>query len=164
MGVQDIIEGLNIYRAVEACGERVLRQWAETAPEEEVREGFSIIAQREANHARALAERIEALGEQPGPSCVDDALARFIAQAELTTETQARFDLFDALLRGSGETAKVLATCTQGIRTAFEQGDPDTRAMLQEIFVDEKLSMDWCAAHSPNLTTASTGSGLSETS
>jgi rubrerythrin len=160
MGVHEVIEGLNIYRAVEACGERVLRQWAETTPEEEIREGFSIIAEREGNHAGALAKRIAALGGQPGPSCVDDALVRFIAQAETTTKTQARFDLFNALLSGSGETAETLATCLQGIRTAFAEGDPETRAMLQEIFVDEKLSTDWCAARQPTPSPASVGTSV----
>lgn len=147
MGDQEVIEGLNVYRAVEACGERVMRAWAETSPEEEVREGFAVIAEREGNHARALTERIAALGGQAGPSCVDDALGRFVAQAEATTDTQARFDLFNALVSGQGETAEALATCTEGIRTAFQQGDPETQSMLQAIFVDEKLSMDWCAAH-----------------
>jgi hypothetical protein len=28
-----------------------------------------------------------------------------------------------------------------------EQGDADTKTMLAAIFVDEKLSIDWCAAH-----------------
>ncbi len=157
MSVQEVIEGLNIYRAMEACGERVMRGWAESAAEEEIREGFAAIAEREGNHARELAERIAALGGQPAPSCVDDALAGFIAQAEATTESRARFELFNALVNGSGETAEALATCTQGIRTAFEQGDPETRTMLQAILVDEKLSIDWCAAYSPNARTASAG-------
>ncbi len=156
MGVQEVIEGLNIYRAVEACGERVMRTWADTTEDDEIREGFAAIAEREANHARALAERILALGGQPGPSCVDDALTQFVAQAEETTETRARFESFNALAKGTGETAEVLAACGQGIRTALEQGDPETQAMLQAIFVDEKLSMDWCAAHSPDEDAAAT--------
>jgi bacterioferritin (cytochrome b1) len=155
VSVEEVIEGLNIYRAVETCGERVMRIWAETTPEDEIRRGFAAIAEREGNHARALAERIVALDGQPGPSCVDDALAGFVAQAEATAETQARFDLFNALVNGTGETAEVLAMCGQGIRTALEQGDPETQSMLQEIFVDEKLSADWCAANDPTQSAAS---------
>ncbi len=161
MGVQEVIEGLNIYRAVEACGERVMRGWAETAGRQEVRDGFATIAEREGNHARALAERIVALGGQPGPSCVDEALAGFIAEAESTTEEAARFGLFNALVKGSGETAAALAACMGGIRTALEQGDAATKAMLQSIFIDEKLSMDWCAAYSPGEASAAAAAGAS---
>jgi rubrerythrin len=156
MSVQEVIEGLNIYRAMESCGERVMRAWAETSDDEEIRQGFAAIAEREGNHARALADRIAALGQQPGPSCVDDTLASFIAQAEETVGTRARFELFNTLVKGTGDTAEALAVCGQGILTALEKGDPQTQAMLQEIFVDEKLSMDWCAAHDPTLRTEST--------
>ena len=155
MSVQEVIGGLNIYRAAESCGERVMRAWAETSDDEEIRQGFAAIAEREGNHARALADRIVALGQQPGPSCVDDMLASFIAQAEETLGTQARFDLFNTLANGTGDMAEGRAVIGQGIRTALEKGDPETQAMLQEIFVDEKLSMDWCAAHDPSLRIAS---------
>ena len=43
MGVPEVIEGLNIYRAVETCGERVMRTWADTTEDDEVREGFAAI-------------------------------------------------------------------------------------------------------------------------
>ena len=164
MSDQEVIEGLNIYRAVETCGERVMRTWADTTEDDEIREGFAAIAEREANHARALAERILALGGQPGPSCVDDALAQFVAQAEETTETRARFESFNALVKGTGETAEVLAVCGQGIRTAFDQGDPETQTMLQAILADEKLSMDWCAAHSSDQSTAATHASSADAS
>ncbi len=156
MSVENVIEGLNIYRAVEACGERVMGMWAETTADAEIRKGFAAVAEREGNHARALAERIVALGGKPGPSCVDDTLAQFVTQAEETKETAARFESFSSLAKGTGETASVLATCGEGIRTALEQGDPDTQAMLQEIFADEKLSADWFAANAPGQTTAAT--------
>lgn len=150
MSNQAVIEGLNIYRAVEACGERVMRQWADTTPEEHIREGFATIAEREGNHARLLAERIVALGAQPGPSCVDDALADFIAGAEKITGWKERLDQFNALIAGQGENAETMAECGQAIRTALEQGDDETKAMLASIFVDEKLSIEWCAAQTAN--------------
>jgi DNA-binding ferritin-like protein len=142
-----VIEGLNIYRAVEACGERIMQHWAATTPEEDIREGFAAIAEREGNHARLLAERIVALGAEPGPSCVDEALADFIARAEDTTGSRERLEQFNALVAGQGETAQVMANCGQAIRTAVEQGDADTKTMLAAIFSDEKLSIEWCAAH-----------------
>jgi len=146
MSNEAVIEGLNIYRAVEACGERVMRHWAATAPEADIRGGFAAIAEREGNHARLLAERIVALGAEPGPSCVDEALAGFIARAEATTGSKERLEEFGALVSGKGEAAEVMASCGQAIRTAVEQGDPETKSMLAEIFVDEKLSIEWCAA------------------
>ena len=146
MSNEAVIEGLNIYRAVEACGARVMRHWAATAPEQDVRDGFAAIAEREANHTRLLAERIAALGAKPGPSCVDDAVAGFVALAERVTDTNERLAQFSALVRGEGEAAAVMASCGPAIRTAVEQGDPATTAMLAAIFVDEKLSIEWCAA------------------
>jgi rubrerythrin len=147
MSNEAVIEGLNIYRAVEGCGERIMQRWAATTPEEDIREGFAAIAAREGNHARLLAERIVALGAEPGPSCVDDALADFIARAEGTTGSRERLEQFNALVEGQGETAQVMASCGQAIRTAVEQGDADTKTMLAAIFSDEKLSLEWCAAH-----------------
>ena len=144
MSNEAVIEGLNIYRAVEACGERVMRHWAETSADEGLRAGFTTIAEREGNHARVLAERIVALGSEPGPSCVDEALAGFIARAESTADAQERLAQFNALVNGEGDAAQMMADCGQAIRTALEQGDDETKAMLASIFVDEKLSIEWC--------------------
>ncbi len=155
MSLEDVVEGLNTYRAVEACGERVLRAWADTEPEEEARRGFTTIAEREGNHAGALAQRVAVLGGQAGPSCVDEALSSFIEQALSTEGARARLDLFNALVNGKGETAEALAACMRGIRIAFDEGDAETRAMLESIFVDEKLSIDWCAAYGREVSRAS---------
>ena len=146
MGVEAVIEGLDIYRAVEACGERVMRAWAAASSDPEMSAGYAQIAEREANHARDLAARVIDLGGTPGPTCVDDALADFISEAEKARSDEDRLELFNSLLNGAGATGEVLATCMGGIRTALSEGDPDTKAMLQAIFVDEKLSTDWCRA------------------
>lgn len=149
MSNEAVIEGLNIYRAVEACGERVMRHWAEMSTDGELRSGFATIAEREGNHARLLAERIIALGSEPGPSCVDEALAGFIARAESTGDDHERLAQFNALVSGEGQEAQVMADCGQAIRTALEQGDDETKAMLAAIFVDEKLSIEWCQSQTP---------------
>lgn len=146
MSIEAVIEGLDIYRAVEACGERVMRTWAAASNDPDMSAGYAQIAEREANHARDLAARILDLGGTPGPTCVDDALAGFISDAEKAMSDEDRLGLFNSLLNGAGETGVALATCMRGIRTALEEGDPDTKAMLQAIFVDEKLSTDWCRA------------------
>ncbi len=51
-----------------------------------------------------------------------------------------------------------------GDKETFEQGDPETQAMLQAIFADEKLSMDWCAAHFPDQGAAATRASSAEAS
>ncbi len=146
MSIEAVIEGLNIYRAVEACGERIMSHWAAASEDPQMREGFGKIATREANHARDLALRIVDLGGAPGPTCVDDALTEFVSEAERPMSDGDRLLLFNSFLNGAGERGEVLATCMGSIRTAMEQGDAETKAMLQAIFVDEKLSMDWCSA------------------
>src|SRR5262249_12844824 len=76
----EILEGLNVFRALGAWGAVLYARWAEHEPDPQLRAGHLIIAEREANHARLLAERIRALGGEPGPACVDDVLAAQLAE------------------------------------------------------------------------------------
>src|SRR5215470_14606706 len=75
-----ILEGLNIFRALEAWGAVLYAAWAADEPDARLRAGHLIIAEREANHARLLAERIRALGGEPGPACVDGILVEQLAE------------------------------------------------------------------------------------
>ena len=76
----DILEGLNVFRALESWGAQLYAAWAEHEGDPYLRAGHLIIAEREANHARLLAERLRALGAQPGPACVDQVLADQLAE------------------------------------------------------------------------------------
>src|SRR4029453_9480655 len=76
----DILEGLNVFRALESWGAVLYAAWAETETDPALRAGHLIIAEREANHARLLAERLRALGAEPAPACVDDVLARQLVE------------------------------------------------------------------------------------
>ena len=71
----EIIEGLNVFRALERWGATLYAAWAAREPDALLRAGHLIIAEREANHARLLAERLRALGAAPAPACVDEVLA-----------------------------------------------------------------------------------------
>src|SRR5690349_12447158 len=75
-----ILEGLNVFRALEAWGATLYARWAEGEPDPELRTGHLVIAEREANHARLLAERVRVLGGEPGPACVDAVLAGQLAE------------------------------------------------------------------------------------
>ena len=146
------------HRGAEHLSCRRSLRWArahllgDSTPESEIREGFQAIAERETRHAHLLTERIQALGAEVGPSCLDDFLGQFIAQAEETEETSARFQLIVALV-GGAVTEGPLAMCGQAVKTAFENGDPETRRLLEGIFVEEKLTGEWCAQHCPDLRT-----------
>src|SRR5262245_28349498 len=76
----DILEGLNVFRALESWGAELYAAWAESEEDPLLRAGHLIIAEREANHARLLAERLRALGGEPGPACVDGVLAEQLAE------------------------------------------------------------------------------------
>src|SRR5499426_142405 len=76
----EILEGLNVFRALETWGATLYAHWAASEPDPELRAGHLIIAEREATHARLLAERLRALGAEPGPACVDDVLAAQLAE------------------------------------------------------------------------------------
>ena len=50
----EILEGLNVFRALEAWGAVLYAAWAADEPDARLRAGHLIIAEREANHARLL--------------------------------------------------------------------------------------------------------------
>src|SRR5262245_51941039 len=76
----DIIEGLNVFRALESWGAILYAAWAARESDPRLRAGHLIIAEREANHARLLAERMRALGVEPRPACVDEILTAQLAE------------------------------------------------------------------------------------
>ena len=58
---------MNVFRALEAWGAALYAQWAAHEEDPALRTGHLVIAEREANHARLLAERLRALGTQARP-------------------------------------------------------------------------------------------------
>ena len=138
-----IIEGLNVFRALEAWGATLYVRWAESESDPELRTGHLVIAEREANHARLLAERLRALGAEPGPACVDAVLARQLAELSGVHGFVAQLD---ALKAANDRDADALAGC----RAALEQGfaaakehDPATHAFWARLYGEEKVSGAW---------------------
>jgi hypothetical protein len=128
-----IIEGLNVFRALEAWGAKLYAAWAEEEKDENLRAGHLIIAEREANHARLLGEHIRALGGQPGPACVDDVLARQL----------------DALKAVNERDAEALAGCREALDRGFEaakDGDPATHRFWAALYSEERVSGGWYRA------------------
>ena len=139
----EIIEGLNVFRALERWGATLYAAWGAREPDARLRAGHLIIAEREANHARLLAERLRALGAAPAPACVDEVLA-----AQLTELRD--IDGFVAQLDG-------LKACTErdrpkmvGCQRALDRGleaakasDPATHRLLSQLYGEEKVSGAW---------------------
>lgn len=147
MSVDAVTEGLNIYRAVEACGERIMGHWTATSNDPGMRTRALARSRSARRTTRALWRHGSLiLGGRVGPTCVDYSLTDFVSEAEKPMSDADRLRLFNFFLNGAGERGDVLARCMGGIRTALEQGDPDTKVMLQAILVDEKRSMDRCNA------------------
>ena len=94
----EMLEGLNVFRALEAWGAALYAQWAESESDPALRTGHLIIAEREANHARLLAERLRGLGTEPGPACVDGVLARQLAELGGIRGFVAQLDALEAEL------------------------------------------------------------------
>src|SRR5438128_12673940 len=92
----DILDGLNVFRALEAWGATLYAHWAASEPDPTLRVGHLIIAEREANHARLLAERLRALGSAPGPACVDDVLAHQLEELKDVRGLVAQLDALKA--------------------------------------------------------------------
>src|SRR5262245_36665048 len=129
-----IVEGLNVFRALEAWGARLYAAWAESEDDPELRTGHLIIAEREANHARLLAGRRRVLGAEPGPACVDDVLARQLAELRGVHGFVAQLD---ALKAANERDAAALAGCRAALDRGFEaakQHDPATHGFWVQLY------------------------------
>ena len=142
----EILEGLNLFRALEAWGAALYAAWAVQEDDPELRMGHLIIAEREANHARLLAERLRALGAEPGPACVDDVLQRQLAELSGVRGFVAQLD---ALKIVSERDADALAGCRAALARGFEAAkasDPATYAFWVRLYSEEKISGGWYRA------------------
>jgi len=124
-----MLEGLNLFRALEAWGATLYARWAETETDPELRMGHLIIAEREANHARLLAERLRALGAEPGPACVDGVLARQLDELGVLRGFVAQLDgLKAANERDAGELAGSRAALARGFEASKSEIRRPTRS------------------------------------
>jgi hypothetical protein len=112
-----ILEGLNVFRALEAWGATLYAAWAADEPDARLRAGHLIIAEREANHARLLAERVRALGGEPGPACVDAILVEQLAELK---DLKGFVAQLDGLKRVTMRDAQRMAGCQQALDRGFE--------------------------------------------
>jgi hypothetical protein len=141
-----MLDGLNVFRALEAWGAALYARWATNEPDPELKAGHLIIAEREANHARLLAERLRALGTEPGPACVDDVLARQLAELGPVEGFVAQLD---ALKAANDRDATALAGCREALARGFEASktaDPATHAFWVQLYSEERVSGGWYRA------------------
>ncbi len=141
-----ILEGLNVFRALEAWGATLYAAWAENEPDGELRTGHLIIAEREANHARLLADRLRVLGGEPGPACVDDVLARQLAGLR---DVRGFVAQLDALKAANARDAAALAGCQAALARGFEAAKADdaaTHVFWAQLYSEERVSGDWYRA------------------
>ena len=139
----EIIEGLNVFRALECWGATVYAAWAEREPDARLRAGHLIIAEREANHARLLAERMRALGAEPRPACVDDVLAAQFAELQGLTGFVAQLD---ALKACTERDKPRMAGCQNELDRGFaaaKMTDPTTHRLLSQLYSEENVSGAW---------------------
>jgi hypothetical protein len=141
--MDDILDGLNVFRALEAWGAKLYAAWAESEPDEALRAGHLVIAEREANHARLLAERIRVLGGAPGPACVDDVLAAQLAELR---DVRGFVAQLDGLKACSARDADRMAPCQRALQRGFEAAkahDPETHRLWAELYSEERVSGAW---------------------
>jgi hypothetical protein len=142
----DILEGLNLFRALEAWGAVLYAAWAESEADQELRTGHLIIAEREATHARILAERLRALGAEPGPACVDAVLAEQLAELRGVRGLVGQLDALKACsMRDAARMAPCQAALTRGFDAA-KATDPETYRLWAELYSEEKVSGGWYRA------------------
>src|ERR1044071_3496439 len=112
----EILEGLNVFRALEAWRAVLYARWAGHEADAQHRPDHLSLAEREANHARLLAERIRALGGEPGPACVDDVLAAQLAELAGIRGIVAQLDALKAV---NDRDAKRLEPCQTALRRGY---------------------------------------------
>jgi hypothetical protein len=142
----DMLDGLNVFRALEAWGAALYAQWAEREADPALRSGHLVIAEREANHARLLAERLRALGAEPAPACVDGVLARQLAELGSIRGFVAQLDALEA---ANTRDKEELAGCRAALERGFEAAktvDPATHAFWARLYSEEKVSGGWYRA------------------
>jgi rubrerythrin len=138
-----IIEGLNVFRALEAWGATLYAAWAASERDARLAAGHLIIAEREATHARLLAERLRALGAEPAPACVDAVLAEQLAELKDLCGFVAQLD---GLRRVTERDAARMTDCRRALDRALEAAaavDPATHAFLRQLYGEEKVSAAW---------------------
>jgi hypothetical protein len=146
MASTEVLQGLNVFRALEAWGAVLYASWAAGEPDLELRAGHLIIAEREANHARLLAERLRALGAEPGPACVDDVLARQLSELRSIRGFVAQLDALKAVSeRDAVPLGECRATLARGAQIA-KASDPATHAFWVQLLSEEKVSAGWYRA------------------
>src|SRR5581483_7195431 len=141
--MDEIVEGLNVFRALEAWGAKLYAAWAALEDDEALRAGHLVIAEREATHARLLAERIRALGSEPVPACVDEVLAAQLAELSAIGGFVPQLD---ALKACSARDAARMTPCQQALQRGFDAAkarDPETHRFWAELYSEERVSGDW---------------------
>jgi hypothetical protein len=142
----EMLEGLNVFRALESWGAELYAAWAEHEPDPLLRAGHLIIAEREANHARLLAERVCALGGRPGPSCVDQVLVEQLAELR---DVRGLVAQLDALKAATARDRERMAGCQAALSRGFaaaRASDPDTHAFWARLYSEERVSGGWYRA------------------
>jgi rubrerythrin len=148
----EILEGLNVFRALESFGAALYAAWAEHEPDPHLRAGHLIIAEREATHARLLAERLRALGSEPGPACVDAVLEEQLAELAPLRGLVAQLDgLKRVNQRDAGRMAGCQAALDRGFAAA-QASDPATHRFWAQLYSEEKVSGGWYRAKYSELT------------
>ena len=139
----EVLEGLNVFRALESWGAELYAAWAEHEADPYLRAGHLIIAEREANHARLLAERIRALGGQPGPACVDPVLAEQLAELR---DVRGFVAQLDALRAANERDRERMAGCQAALDRGFaaaKAGDAETHRFWAQLYSEERVSGGW---------------------
>ena len=139
----EIIEGLNVFRALEAWGATLYAAWAANEADARLAAGHLIIAEREATHARLLAERLRALGAEPTSACVDAVLAEQMAELQ---DVRGFVAQLDGLRRVTERDADRMADCRRALDRALEAAeatDLATHAFLRQLYGEEKVSAAW---------------------
>ena len=128
----DILEGLNVFRALESWGAQLYAAWAEHESDPHLRAGHLIIA-----------ERLRALGAQPGPACVDQVLADQLAELR---DVRGFVAQLDALKAANERDRERMAGCRAALDRGFaaaEAGDAETHRFWAQLYSEERVSGGW---------------------
>src|SRR5437867_8823364 len=131
-----VIGLLDSFRAAERAGAEAVGRWIGACGDPRLRGGLRVIRTRDAGHAALVEDRLRALGGVPGakPSRELAALCGVVADPGVSDRSKL------AMLLGRLP-AREDAPLGELVRRA--EGDAETRALLETIVDDERVTVRW---------------------
>lgn len=134
-----VLELLDELQAAEHAGAEALAQWIASCRDPRLRGGLRVIQARDAAHARLALARLTALGARAGASPTRSLVSLCGVLAAQAVSDRSKLSILIA--RFPADADDPLASVTEAL-----ESDPETRALLEAVRDDDRVSLGWLRA------------------